>query len=89
MDASDAGPDLSPDLEEAGSDEAGGSSGKLRMLESDTPHCQDQHICERSEPEPQLLGPHDGGRGAVGQKIELIPTVGFSDSLGFHESRMV
>ena len=31
----------------------------------------EQHIGERGKPQPQLVGPHGRGRGAVGEQIEL------------------
>ena len=31
----------------------------------------EQHIGHRGEPEPQLVGAHGGGRGAVGEQVAL------------------
>jgi hypothetical protein len=39
--------------------------------ESDAAQCADQDIGHRREEQPQLVGPHRPGRGAVGEEIEL------------------
>src|SRR5262245_25291368 len=40
-------------------------------MKPDAPQRAQQHISHRGEPQPQLIGPHRGGRGAIGIKIEL------------------
>ena len=39
--------------------------------EADAPQRAEENIGERGEPEPQLVGAHGGGRGAVGEQVAL------------------
>ena len=40
-------------------------------LEADATQGAEQHIGHRGEPQAELVGPHGGGRGAVGEEVEL------------------
>jgi hypothetical protein len=71
LDAAHADPHQHADLEQLEADGAAGRAGELRVLESKTPQCADEHISQCSKPQPQLIGAHRGGRGAVGKQIEL------------------
>jgi hypothetical protein len=45
--------------------------GELGVFEADPTERGEQHIGHRGAPQPELVGPHGGGRGAVGEQIEL------------------
>jgi hypothetical protein len=40
-------------------------------MQADTAQDTEQHIRHGGKPQAQLIGPHGGGRGAVGIEIEL------------------
>ena len=50
---------------------AAGGLGELGVGEADAAQRAEQHIGHGGEPQPQLVGAHGGGRGAVGEQIEL------------------
>ena len=45
--------------------------GHLGSSQTQASHRLHQHVGKRGEPEPELVGPHGGGTGAVGIKVEL------------------
>ena len=47
------------------------ASAKLGAGEADAAQRAQQHIGHRGEPQAQLVGAHGGGRGAVGEQVEL------------------
>lgn len=47
------------------------AAGKDGFSQADAPQRTDQHIGHGGEPKTKLIGPHGGGRGAVGIEIEL------------------
>src|SRR6202008_139400 len=59
------------DLEELETNDAAGGIGKLAVVETDTSHRAQQNIGHRMKPQPQLIGAHGGGRGAIGIEVEL------------------
>ena len=63
--------DQRADLQELEPDGAAGGVGEGGLGEADAAQRADQHIGHRGEPQPQLVGAHGGGRGAVGEQIEL------------------
>ena len=52
-------------------DGAAGGIGELRVRQPDAAQRAEQHIGHRGEPQAKLVGAHGGGRGAVGEQIEL------------------
>src|SRR5712692_4477834 len=71
FDATDAYAHESADLEQLEANGAAGCFGKLRMMQPDAAQGAEQHVGHRGEPQPELVGAHRGGRGAVGIEIEL------------------
>jgi hypothetical protein len=65
FDPAHADADEAGELEEFEADRAACGVGELGMRETDAPDRADQNIGERGEPQPQLIGAHGGGRGAV------------------------
>ena len=47
------------------------ASAKAVSAKTDTPQRAEQHIGHRSEPQPQLVGPHGLSRGTVSVEVEL------------------
>jgi hypothetical protein len=52
-------------------DRAAGGVGELGVRQADAAERVDQHIGNRGKPQAELVGAHGGGRGAVGEQIEL------------------
>ena len=71
LDAARAGTDRSTDLQELEADGTARCPGKLGMGQPDATQGADQDISHRGEPQPQLVGAHGVGRGAVGVEVEL------------------
>src|SRR5260370_16366568 len=71
LDAADGDADQRADLEEFEADRAAGGIGELCRLEAEAAQSFEQHISHRGEPQAKLVGPHGGGRRAVGEEIEL------------------
>ena len=45
--------------------------GELGAGEADAAQRRDEHVGHRGEPQPQLVGAHGGGAGAIGEEVEL------------------
>ncbi len=63
--------DQRADLEQLEADGAAGGVGEVGVGEADAAQRADQHVGHRGEPQAQLVGAHGGGRGAVGEEVEL------------------
>lgn len=63
--------DLCADLQQLKPDRAAGGLGKPGVGETEATQGADQHIGKRGKPEPQLIGAHGVGAGAVSVKVEL------------------
>ena len=59
------------ELEQLQPDRAAGRVGELGVGEADAAERAEQDVGEGGEPEPQLVGAHGGGRGAVGEQVAL------------------
>src|SRR5580693_6397416 len=71
LDAAHTGTHQRPDLEELEADRAARGAGELRVGQADAAQGADQDIGHRGKPQPQLVGAHRVGRGAVGIEVEL------------------
>ncbi len=71
LDAPRADADEAGELEKLEPDRAAGGLGELRVREADAPDRAEENIGERGEPEPELVGAHGRGRGAVGEQVAL------------------
>ena len=71
LDATHAGAHKRADLEQLEADGAAGGAGELSMSQADAAQGAQQHIGHRGKPQPQLVGAHRFGRGAIGVKVEL------------------
>ena len=63
------------DLQQALANAPTGGFGEACPGEGDAAQGAEQHIGHGSEPQPQLVGAHAPGRGAVGEQVELAGTV--------------
>ena len=66
LDSPRADPDEAGELEQLEPDRAAGRLGELGVGAADASDRADQNLSERGKPEPELVGAHGGGRGAVG-----------------------
>src|SRR5439155_24177212 len=71
LDASHADPHHGTDLEQLEAERAAGRFGKLGVRKADATQHAEQDIARGREPQAELIGAHRGGRGAVGEQIEL------------------
>src|SRR5213076_2222767 len=71
LDATDADANERPDLEQLETDGAAAGLRELGIMQADPAQGAQQHIGHRVEPQPQLVGPHRGSRGAVRIEVEL------------------
>ena len=71
LDTAHGDANLGADFQQFQPDRAAGGFGKSGVDESDATQGADQNVGERSEPKPQLIGPHGVGAGAVGIQVEL------------------
>ena len=46
--------------------------GELGVAQADAAQRLEQHVGHRGEPQPQLVGAHGRGRGAIGEQVELL-----------------
>jgi hypothetical protein len=69
--AADADGDQGADLEQLVADGASGCRGELGVAKAEPTKRLDRVLGKRGEPEPELMGFHGGGRGAIGEQIEL------------------
>ena len=49
---------------------------KLRVAQADAAQRREQHIGERREPQPELVGPHRRRGRALGEQVELLAAPG-------------
>ena len=73
------------DLQQALANTPAGGFGEACVGQSDPAQGTEQHIGHGSEPQPQLVGAHAPGRGAVGEQVELAGTVINSVSVAIWE----
>ena len=71
FDTANADGDERTDLEQLAADGAAAGVGQIGRLQGDAAQAIKQHISHRGEPQPQLIGLHGGGGGAVGEQIHL------------------
>ena len=71
LDAPDRNGDAGAKIQEDEPDGAAGRPLQLGAGKSDAAHRAHEDVCERGQPEPQLVGPHRRCRRAVGEQIAL------------------
>src|SRR5262245_57225232 len=71
LDAAHADPHERADLQQFETDGAAAGLRKWRMIQPNSAHRTHQHVGHRSKPQPQLICPHAGRRGAIRIEVEL------------------
>src|SRR5262245_1375950 len=69
--AAPADPDKRADLQQFETDGAAARLRKRRVIQPNSAHRTHQHVGHRSKPQPQLICPHGGRRGAIRIEVEL------------------